>query len=102
MRCCQCCRQDQANPRTVDFDTKLNKEHPNNSIKTTKYNIITFLPKALILQFIRPANTVYLVTAIVQSISLISSLSPITAIAPFAFVMGLALAREAYEDYVNA
>ena len=39
--------------------------------------------------------------AVLQSISVISSLAPITAIAPLAFVLAVSLLREAYEDYVS-
>ena len=37
---------------------------PSNLIKTSKYNIINFLPKALLLQFLRIANIYFLVTAV--------------------------------------
>lgn len=71
-----------------------------NYIETTKYSLLTFLPKSLLLQFIRPANYVYLIAAIAQSIPAISSLSPITAIAPLIFVLAVALIKEAIEDFV--
>lgn len=66
---------------------------PTNKVDTTKYSIITFLPKAIIFQFVRPANFVYLIAAILQSIPAISSLTPVTAIAPFVFVIGISLVR---------
>lgn len=69
-------------------------------METTKYSVITFLPKAIIFQFVRPANFVYLFSAILQSIPEISSLTPVTAIAPFVFVIAISLIREGYEDYV--
>jgi magnesium-transporting ATPase (P-type) len=40
-----------------------------------------------------------LVIAILQSIPAISPLNPFTAIAPLVFVIGLSMARDAYEDY---
>ena len=61
---------------------------------------MTFFPKALVLQFTRAANYVYLFAAILQSISIISSLSPITAIGPLIFVLIVSMIREGYEDYV--
>ena len=60
-------------------DNIKNKEQYNfkdNEINTKKYNIITFLPKALLLQFIRVANIYFLVTAILQCIPIISPLGP--------------------------
>lgn len=44
---------------------------------------------------------VYLISAVLQSITIISSLSPITAIGPLMFVLFVGLIREGYEDYVN-
>ena len=80
-------------PRVIHFNPESNTQYCNNIITTTKYNIITFLPKALLLQFKRAANFVYLITAVVQSIEVISSLNPLTAVAPFIFVLLIALIR---------
>ena len=69
-----------------------------NKISTTKYNAITFLPKALLYQFVRLANIYFVFTAVLQSIPIISPLSPATAIAPIVFVLTVSLIREAVED----
>ena len=69
-----------------------------NKISTTKYNAITFLPKALLYQFVRLANVYFVFTAVLQSIPIISPLSPATAIAPIVFVLTVSLIREAVED----
>ena len=69
-----------------------------NKISTTKYNFITFIPKALLFQFIRLANVYFVFIAIIQSISIISPLGPATAIAPLVFVLTVSLIREAVED----
>ena len=69
-----------------------------NKISTTKYNAITFLPKALLYQFARLANIYFVFTAVLQSIPIISPLSPATAIAPIVFVLTVSLIREAVED----
>ena len=73
-----------------------------NKISTTKYNIFTFLPKALIFQFIRLANVYFLFIAVLQCIPIISPLGPATAIAPLAFVLCVSLIREGVEDYHRA
>ena len=75
------------------------RKYPSNYISTTKYNIITFLPLSLILQFRRYANIYFLACAILQSIPLISPLSPFSAILPLIFVLSLSMAREGFEDY---
>ena len=74
-------------------------ELPTNYISTTKYNILTFFPLALLLQFKRYANFFFLINAILQSIPLISPLNAASAITPLVFVVGLSMLREGYEDY---
>ena len=70
----------------------------NNTISTTKYNAFTFLPKALLYQFMRLANIYFVFIAIIQSIPIISPLGAATAIAPLVFVLAVSLIREAVED----
>ena len=72
-----------------------------NEITTTKYNLITFLPKGLLYQFSRLSNVYFLFTAVIQSIPLISPLTSLTAIIPLIFVLGVSMIREAIEDLVR-
>lgn len=58
----------------------LNLLFPSNRIRTSKYNMLNFLPKAMLLQFMRVANIYFLVTAVLQSIPIISPLAPFNAI----------------------
>lgn len=69
-----------------------------NKIKTSKYNIFTFLPLALFYQFNSCFNLFFLFTAIITSIKSISTLEPISAIMPFIVVLIISLIREALED----
>ena len=69
-----------------------------NKINTRKYNWITFIPHALLIQFARPANVYFLVSAILNCIPQISPISPITAILPLIIVLAVSLIREAVED----
>ena len=73
-----------------------------NKINTTKYNIITFIPKALFLQFVRLANIYFLICAILQCIPIISPLSPATAVVPLVIVLSVSIIREGIEDYSRA
>lgn len=68
-----------------------------NFISTTKYNVVTFLPKAIFEQFRRVANLYFLLAAAL-SLTAISPFSPVSMIAPLAFVVGLSMAKEALED----
>ena len=70
----------------------------NNKINTRKYNWITFIPHALLLQFARPANIYFLISAILQCIPQISPLTPLTALVPIIFVLSVSLIREGIED----
>ena len=81
-------------------DNKKNMEYhlKNNNITTTKYNLITFLPKGLFYQFSRLSNVYFLFTAIIQSIPIISPLTSLTAIVPLIFVLGVSMIREIIED----
>ena len=86
-------------------DTPKNKQNyhfKDNRIDTTKYNIITFLPKALILQFVRLANIYFLVSAILQCIPIISPLAPASAVVPIVIVLSVSVIREGIEDYSRA
>lgn len=58
--------------------------YPSNYVSTTKYNVITFLPKALFEQFRRVANLYFLLTAVL-SITSLSPFKPASVIAPLVF-----------------
>lgn len=73
-------------------------KYPSNYISTTKYNIITFLPKAIFEQFRRVANVYFLLAAIL-SLTPVTPFSAVSMIAPLAFVVGLSMAKEALEDW---
>ena len=87
-------------------DTPKNKEYykhfKDNRIDTTKYNIITFLPKALLIQFVRLANIYFLVCAILQCIPQLSPLGPSSAVIPIVVVLSVSVIREGIEDCARA
>ncbi|KAH7856369.1 hypothetical protein Vadar_000649 [Vaccinium darrowii] len=69
-----------------------------NSISTTKYNILTFLPKGLFEQFRRVANLYFLTISIISSTP-ISPVSPYTNVLPLSMVLFVSLVKEAWEDW---
>jgi phospholipid-transporting ATPase len=79
-------------------DMDKNKIFPNNTITTTKYNIITFLPKSLLYQFKRAANIYFLVVSILTFMSF-SPKQPSSMVGTFAFVLFCTMVKEAIEDY---
>ncbi|CAI9280976.1 unnamed protein product [Lactuca saligna] len=80
------------------FHRKKPLKYSSNYISTTKYNVITFLPKALFEQFRRVANLYFLLAAAL-SISPVSPFSPYSMIAPLVFVIGLSMTKEAVENW---
>ncbi|XP_057474839.1 probable phospholipid-transporting ATPase 4 [Actinidia eriantha] len=81
-----------------EFHEKKPFKYCSNYISTTKYNVITFLPKAIFEQFRRVANLYFLLTAIL-SLTDVAPFSPLSMIAPLVFVVGLSMAKEALEDW---
>ena len=110
MSCGSCSKNSDKNKKTdlYEFyinDVEKNKEHynfKNNEVNTKKYNIINFLPKALLIQFIRLANVYFLITAILQCIPIISPLGPETALIPIIIVLAVSIIREGIEDLARA
>ncbi|XP_026221873.1 probable phospholipid-transporting ATPase IM isoform X2 [Anabas testudineus] len=88
-------RHVKANAR--DYNDKF--AYTNNHIKTSKYNIFTFLPINLFEQFQRVANAYFLVLLILQLIPEISSLSWFTTIVPLVLVLVITAVKDATDDY---
>ncbi|XP_058070915.1 probable phospholipid-transporting ATPase 5 [Magnolia sinica] len=80
------------------FHKKSPFKYPSNYISMTKYNVITFLPKALFEQFRRVANLYFLLAAALSTTS-VGPFLPMSVIAPLVFVVGLSMAKEAMEDW---
>uniref|UniRef100_A0A4W6CB45 Phospholipid-transporting ATPase n=1 Tax=Lates calcarifer TaxID=8187 RepID=A0A4W6CB45_LATCA len=70
----------------------------NNAIKTSKYNIFTFLPLNLFEQFRRLANAYFLFLFILQLIPQISSLSWFTTAVPLILVLSITAVKDASDD----
>uniref|UniRef100_A0A8C4EZL3 Phospholipid-transporting ATPase n=1 Tax=Dicentrarchus labrax TaxID=13489 RepID=A0A8C4EZL3_DICLA len=88
-------RHVKANAR--DYNDKFS--YADNRIKTSKYNIFTFLPINLFEQFQRVANAYFLVLLILQVIPEISSLSWFTTIVPLVLVLVITAVKDATDDY---
>ncbi|XP_048825243.1 probable phospholipid-transporting ATPase IM isoform X2 [Brienomyrus brachyistius] len=73
--------------------------YADNRIKTSKYNIFTFLPVNLFEQFQRVANAYFLFLLILQLIPQISSLSWFTTIVPLVLVLTITAVKDATDDY---
>jgi len=78
-----------------------NAEFPNNKVTNTKYNLFTFIPKNLWLQFKRFMNLYFLIIAIIQLNPIIAPVSPLTIWIPLIVIFTISAAKEAADDYVR-
>ncbi|GAA5828011.1 hypothetical protein JCM11251_005690 [Rhodosporidiobolus azoricus] len=69
-----------------------------NSVSTSKYNVVTFLPKFFVEQFSKYANVFFLFTACIQQIPNVSPTNRYTTILPLGIVLLVAAAKEVKED----
>ncbi|KAF8077570.1 phospholipid-translocating ATPase [Lyophyllum atratum] len=84
----------------LDKKGRLKPEHvyPTNQVLTSKYTIITFLPRNLLEQFRRIANIFFLGIAILQFFNKFSTISPGLVILPLLIVLGITAVKDGYED----
>ncbi|KAM9328937.1 phospholipid-transporting ATPase IC-like isoform 2-T2 [Gastrophryne carolinensis] len=73
-------------------------KYAGNSIKTYKYNPLTFLPLNLFEQFKRAANAYFLVLLILQAIPQISTVSWSTTLIPLLLVLGITAIKDLVDD----
>uniref|UniRef100_A0AAR2JTJ1 Phospholipid-transporting ATPase n=1 Tax=Pygocentrus nattereri TaxID=42514 RepID=A0AAR2JTJ1_PYGNA len=90
--------QEERHLRANDREFNLSFKYANNAIKTSKYNIFTFLPLNLFEQFQRLANAYFVFLLILQLIPAISSLSWFTTVVPLLLVLCITLAKDGTDD----
>ncbi|KAI9159401.1 drs2 neo1 protein [Blastocladiella emersonii ATCC 22665] len=72
-----------------------------NRITTARYNAATFLPKQLFTQFSKLANLYFLFIAGLQQVPGWSPTGQYTTLLPLVLFVGLAMMREAYDDWLR-
>uniref|UniRef100_A0A8C4I161 Phospholipid-transporting ATPase n=1 Tax=Dicentrarchus labrax TaxID=13489 RepID=A0A8C4I161_DICLA len=87
--------------RANDREYNLSFKYATNAIKTSKYNLFTFLPLNLFEQFQRIANAYFLFLLVLQVIPQISSLSWFTTVVPLVLVLSVTAAKDATDDIVS-
>ncbi|GAB4836197.1 Alanine--tRNA ligase [Ancistrocladus abbreviatus] len=85
----------------IDDPTKTNEkfEFAGNSIRTSKYTIITFVPRNLFEQFHRVAYIYFLIIAILNQIPQLAVFGRGASILPLAFVLLVSAVKDGYEDW---
>ncbi|KAG6864192.1 hypothetical protein C0991_011668 [Blastosporella zonata] len=83
-----------------DHKGRVKPEHVycTNQVITSKYTILTFLPRNLLEQFRRVANVFFLGIAILQFFPKFSTISPGLVILPLLIVLGITALKDGYED----
>ncbi|XP_033922525.1 phospholipid-transporting ATPase VB isoform X2 [Melopsittacus undulatus] len=88
----------------LSFGSKKWKENPNryydsNKIKTTKYTILTFLPKNIYEQFHRFANIYFVVIALLNFVPIVNAFQPEVSMIPICVIMAMTAIKDAWEDF---
>ncbi|KAF7216869.1 transcript variant X2 [Nothobranchius furzeri] len=91
-------QEEERHLRANDRPFNLSYQYANNSIKTSKYNVFTFLPLNLFEQFRRLANAYFLFLLLLQLIPQISSLSWFTTAVPLVMVLAMTAVKDASDD----
>ncbi|KAG9488281.1 hypothetical protein GDO78_007861 [Eleutherodactylus coqui] len=85
--------------RANDREFNLKFKYATNAIKTSKYNVFTFLPLNLFEQFQRVANAYFVFLLILQLIPQVSSLSWFTTVVPLVLVLAVSAVKDATDDF---
>eukprot|EP01113_Clastostelium_recurvatum_P017915 TRINITY_DN2113_c0_g1_i1.p1 TRINITY_DN2113_c0_g1~~TRINITY_DN2113_c0_g1_i1.p1 ORF type:complete len:1143 (-),score=265.23 TRINITY_DN2113_c0_g1_i1:444-3872(-) len=72
---------------------------PDNTVRTSKYTILTFIPLNLFYQFCRVANFYFLIISAIQVIPGVSPTGQFTTLGTLLVVLGITALKEAYEDF---
>lgn len=79
------------------------KEHPNgrrmdNKVRTTKYTLLSFLPRNLLEQFHRVANLYFIFIVLLNWFPAINAFGKEIAMIPVLFVLGVTAVKDLFED----
>lgn len=72
----------------------------NNTVKTSKYSIITFLPLNLMVQFSKMANVYFLLMVVLEFLPAVYQPGgPLSMLMPLLFVVFVSMIKDIIEDY---
>ncbi|XP_012867360.1 PREDICTED: probable phospholipid-transporting ATPase VA, partial [Dipodomys ordii] len=70
-----------------------------NRLNTTKYTLLSFLPKNLFEQFHRLANVYFVFIALLNFVPAVNAFQPGLALAPVLFILAVTAIKDLWEDY---
>lgn len=73
--------------------------YSDNKIRTTKYSLLSFLPKNLLEQLHRFANIYFLFLAALNFVPVVEAFQPEVAVIPVVLVMSVTAIKDIWEDY---
>lgn len=86
----------------VDKSGEPRVRYARNKVRTSKYTIITFLPRNLFEQFHRVANIYFLGLVILQLFPMFGAATPQIAMLPLVAILGMTAIKDAVEDWRRA
>ncbi|KAJ3785724.1 phospholipid-translocating ATPase [Lentinula aff. detonsa] len=86
-------------PKKKNATVKKEHVYVTNQVISSKYTLVTFLPRNLLEQFRRVANIYFLGIAILQFFPTFATISPGVVILPLIIIIALTALKDAYEDF---
>ncbi|SGZ40243.1 related to Probable phospholipid-transporting ATPase DNF3 [Hanseniaspora guilliermondii] len=87
------------NDKNLLINNNSDKPYIDNKIVSTKYSITTFVPKQVLFQFRKFANSYFLIISILQMIPGWSTTGSYTTIIPLLIFISISVLREGYDDF---
>lgn len=83
----------------VDRKGEPKARYPRNKVRTSKYTLVTFLPRFLAEQFRRLANCYFLMLVLLQTSDKFGATLPQIAMLPLVAILGITAIKDGIEDY---
>ncbi|NJR31481.1 phospholipid-translocating P-type ATPase, partial [bacterium] len=80
------------------LDERTHSPYIRNSIRSSRYSLMSFFPRQLFAQFSKLANAYFLVISIMQVIPGLSTTGQFTTIVPLMVFIGISMAKEGWDD----
>jgi magnesium-transporting ATPase (P-type) len=77
---------------------QMTNYYAKNAVKSTRYNIFNFLPVALLLQYTKVVNCIFLLNVILNAIPSVSQSNPLNSLSPMLVVVLFGMGIEAVAD----
>lgn len=88
---------------SLPFEGGSQKENPNrhycgNQIKTSKYTVLSFVPKNIFEQLHRFANIYFVGIAVLNFVPVVNAFQPEVNLIPISIILGVTAIKDAWED----